>query len=146
MDGCLFEARGAHQYSTALSVCASTVVCQLPRSHPGWTCGGVSQPVAFHPSLLSEEARGRALRLVRFHAANNGGPLSEIDDLIRQKSTADVFVEVQRDPSWHLVGQLFFTFLLAVRSMYKYVYCYPTVCLTGQGFCWWKDGTDTDTS
>lgn len=53
-------------------------------SHPGWTCGGVSQPVAFHPSLLSEEARGRALRLVRFHAANNGGPLSKIDDLIRQ--------------------------------------------------------------
>lgn len=47
-----------------------------------WRC----QPArCFHPSLLSEEARGRALRLVRFHAANNGGPLSEIDDFDQAK-------------------------------------------------------------
>ncbi|QYS98233.1 hypothetical protein H0G86_005420 [Trichoderma simmonsii] len=116
MDGCLFKARGGEPISTVqlcLSVCLC--ICQLPLQlgqHPGWTCGGVSQPVAFHPSLLSEEARGRALRLVRFHAANNGGPLSEIDDLIRQNRRPTFSWRCRRDPSWHLVGQLFFTFLL----------------------------------
>lgn len=113
MDGCLFKARGAHQYLySSVCLCISSTSC-LDSSTTSrldvWRC----QPARYLPSIpfVGRSSR-RALRLVRFHAANNGGPLSEIDDLIRQKSTADVFVEVQRDPSWHLVGQLFFTFLL----------------------------------